>query len=168
MVKKILFFGGICVVVLVCFWNRAWFAIWVISQGYLVHRLLKALSSNFLFWHSHYESNRSIAGFLIRFDLSFLWTYPAEAPSDDPRENYCWQKQNLDRSVSFLHSWVMDGYTVSGFFLELLYQQARLGDWLRGDLFLWFFEKLALLICELPKTFDFKRLPFKVLSAHRA
>ena len=71
MVKKILF------LVVYVWWF--WFVfgieldlLYELLAELLVYRLLKALSSNFSFWHSHYESNRSIAGFLIRFDLSFL------------------------------------------------------------------------------------------------
>ena len=72
MVKKDSFFGGVEVVVLVWFFGIELDLLYELLAELLVYRLLKALSSNFLFWHSHYESNRSIAGLLIRFDLSFL------------------------------------------------------------------------------------------------
>jgi hypothetical protein len=104
-----------------------------------------------LFWHSHRESKLSNDDALPWFDFSFLRTYPVEAPSEDPHENYCWQKQKLDRSVSFAHDWLVERFAVSVFFLELLYQQARLDYLNKGDLFLWFFEKLASLVCELWK-----------------
>ena len=98
------------------------------------------LCHEFLLRHQHVMCQLFILNSLRLLGRFLVWPYPAQAPSNYQHKNHRWQKKKLDHSVSYVHGWVVEHYTISALFLERFYRKLASTTWWGQFVFMVFWE----------------------------